>query len=273
MVSDRLHIPRRVLAGAFGLAVLGVCGLGLHALAGAQEARSREAAPRAQATIRPTVFDMPQPGAPAYRLHAFRVPLARTRLDIVDTGMNRGLEAVLRDSGATLVVNGGFFGVRGEPEGLAVSGGRVLSPLLARIGGGVLTERAGIARLFAAETPPAPDDADFAVQCRPRLVVENTVTIRSDAGRHADRTALCVRDGGAVLEVIVARSDDDDGRDGPTLFTLARLLAARGCEQALNLDGGPSTGAAWRDPRGVRVLPPRGPVRHAVVFTLDAGRE
>ena len=59
MVSDRLHIPRRVLAGAFGLAVLGVCGLGLHALAGAQEARSREAAPRAQATIRPN-FRMPQ---------------------------------------------------------------------------------------------------------------------------------------------------------------------------------------------------------------------
>lgn len=260
------------MRGAWGLTAIAVCGLWVHAFAGAQEAREA-AVPRAQSdTIRPTVLDVPQPGAPAYRLHAFRVPLAHARVEVVDTGMDRGLEAVLRERAATLVVNGGFFGTRGEPEGLTVSGGRVLSPLLARIGGGVLTVHAGLARLFAAETPPAPGDADFAVQCRPRLVVDGAVNIRSDDGRHADRTALCARDGGAVLEVVVARSDDDDGRDGPTLFTFARLLAARGCAQALNLDGGPSTGAAWRASSGVRVLPPRGPVRHAVVFTLHAAR-
>ncbi len=271
-MSDRPHFTRRARAAAGWLALIAACGFGLHTLVVAQERPGADASRASRATIRPTVLDVPQPGAPAYRLHAFRVPLARARVEIVDTGMNLGLDAVLRARGATLVVNGGFFGLRGEPEGLAVSGGRVLSPLLARIGGGVMTVRGGIARLFAAETPPDPADADFAVQCRPRLVVDGAVNIRSDDGRHADRTALCARDGGAVLEVVVARSDDDDGRDGPTLFTFARLLAARGCAQALNLDGGPSTGAVWRASSGVRVLPPRGPVRHAVAFTLDAER-
>jgi hypothetical protein len=271
MVSGRRPVTRRARAVAGGLALITACGFGLHALAGAQEPRGADAPRASRATIQPTVLAVPQPGAPAYRLHAFRVPLARARVEVVDTAMNRGLDAVLRERGATLVVNGGFFGLRGEPEGLAVSGGRVLSPLLARIGGGVMTVRAGIARLFATETPPTLGEDDFAVQCRPRLVVDGAVNIRSDDGRHADRTALCARDGGAVLEVVVARSDDDDdGRDGPTLFTFARLLAARGCAQALNLDGGPSTGAVWRASSGVRVLPPRGPVRHAVAFTLDA---
>jgi len=257
---------------ALGVVALLGGALVVQALAGAQDATGRDASPAQAVTLRPTVLAVPQPGAPAYRLHAFRVPLARARLEIVDTAMNRGIDAVLRERGATLVVNGGFFGMQGEPEGLAVSGRRVLSPLLARIGGGVMTVHDGLARLFAAETPPASNDLDFAVQCRPRLVVDGAVNIRSDDGRHADRTALCARDGGGVLEVVVARSEHDDGHGGPTLFTFARLLAARGCAQALNLDGGPSTGAAWRDPRGVRVLRPRGPVRHAVVFTLDAGR-
>ena len=42
-------------------------------------------------------------------------------------------------------------------------------------------------------------------------------------------------------------------------------IAALGCDGALNLDGGPSTGVAyWRDGQ-LHHLPPRGPIRHAVV--------
>ncbi|MEM1418286.1 MAG: phosphodiester glycosidase family protein, partial [Myxococcota bacterium] len=49
---------------------------------------------------------------------------------------------------------------------------------------------------------------------------------------------------------------------GPTLLELARELAAAGCEQALNLDGGPSTGLVT----ATRTDLPRGPVRHVVVI-------
>ena len=95
------------------------------------------------------------------------------------------------------------------------------------------------------------------------------MNIRSDDGNRADRTALCLRDGGRTLDVVVARTNDAAGRDGPTLYRFARALARRGCQQALNLDGGPSTGVAWRDGEQVRFLPPRSPVRHAVAIWLN----
>ena len=57
----------------------------------------------------------------------------------------------------------------------------------------------------------------------------------------------------------------DDARDGPTLFELATSLAGDGCEEALNLDGGPSTGWA-SDIDGVRAFrSPRAPVRNGVI--------
>ncbi len=51
----------------------------------------------------------------------------------------------------------------------------------------------------------------------------------------------------------------DEG-EGPTLLELATQLQASGCEEALNLDGGPSTAARW--PTGH--LPPRGPLPYAL---------
>jgi uncharacterized protein YigE (DUF2233 family) len=202
-------------------------------------------------------------------LHTFRVSLARARLEVVDLRMSRALDDVLRSRGASLVINGGFFGMHGEPQGMVVSGGRLVSPFMSRIGGGIVAAKEGVARLHNAEAPPTASEAEFAMQCRPRLVVDGSVNIRSDDGNRADRTALCLRDGGRTLDVVVARTDDVAGRDGPTLFRFARSLERLGCEQALNLDGGPSTGVAWRDGRHVRFLPPRSPVRHAVAIWLS----
>jgi hypothetical protein len=88
--------------------------------------------------------------------------------------------------------------------------------------------------------------------------------IVKDNGQIAERTALCARDGGRELEVIVARGEHP-GR-GPTLALLADMLVSRGCTSALNLDGGPSTGAAWRDASGTHTLAPRGSIRHAIAI-------
>jgi hypothetical protein len=188
--------------------------------------------------------------------------LSNARLTIEDVRMSTKLDEVLARTGADLVVNGGFFDPNGHPIGLAVSEGKVLSQFSPGMSGGVLWLRDGVAHLTATEdyrTGPV----DFAVQCRPRLVVGSRVNIRSDDGHRAPRTAICIRSSGRSLEFDSASGDGDDL--GPTLKELASELADLGCEEALNLDGGPSTGWAAREDGGLSFDPPRAPVRHAVV--------
>ena len=201
-----------------------------------------------------------------YEVRAWSFGLDRYELRIEDAGMTPALDAVLARTGAELVVNGGFFDPDGKPVGLAVSGGVVLSRLAKKLSGGVLTSDGARAALFPAEDFVLPDGGTFAVQCRPRLVVEGQPNVKSDDGKRAERSALCVRDEGQRVDVVVVRGSDDGESPGPSLFALAQHLAEVGCESALNLDGGPSTGIAWRAGEDVKLVPPRGPVRHVVAF-------
>jgi hypothetical protein len=68
-----------------------------------------------------------------------------------------------------------------------------------------------------------------------------------ESARLAARTALCLRDEGSVLDAYLTH---DDTRT--TLSELGTFLVQEGCQFALNLDGGPSTAAAFRD--GERLL-------------------
>ncbi len=189
--------------------------------------------------------------------------LEAVRVDVVDLGRSRDIGAALaRAQGAPLLaVNGGFFGERGEPLGLVVSSGRRLSPFSRSMSGGVLTIDGDRAALSETEAFDPTSPHAFAIQCRPRLVVGGAVNIRADDGKRAERTALCLREGGAVLDVVIARTVDG----GPSLLAIAQHLASTGCEDALNLDGGPSTGIAWRDDSGIHAEDPRGAIRHAIV--------
>lgn len=198
-------------------------------------------------------------------LLVFRFSLERYQVTIADVAMSRDLAQVLDKERASLVVNGGFFEVDDTPEGLAVSDGKELSAKSLVLGGGVVAIAEKKASLFAVEEYTPPPGLSFAVQCRPRLVVGGAPHIRKDDGREAERTALCLRDGGTVIEVALARGA---GRSGPTLSAWSKLLAERGCEGALNLDGGPSTGAAWVENGEARSLPPRAGIRHAIVVRL-----
>lgn len=195
--------------------------------------------------------------------------MADVDLRVVDLHMSRALDRVLHEDRAELVVNGGFFDARGEPVGLVVSQGEELSPLKADLSGGVLAVDRERAQLFATEAF-AGSAPWFAIQCRPRLVVQSLVNIHSDAGPRAARTAICLRDSGRTLEFVVAEQAPD--RPGPTLFELATELSADGCEDALNLDGGPSTGWASSTDAGVDFVEPRAPVRHALVVTRRVAR-
>jgi len=201
-----------------------------------------------------------------YDVRVWSFGLDRYELSIEDAGMTTALDAVLARTGAELVVNGGFFDPEGKPVGLAVSGGVIISRLAKKLSGGVLTFDGTRAELFPAEDFVLPDGGTFAVQCRPRLVVDGQANVKSDDGKRAERTALCVRDEGQRVDVVIVRGSDDGESPGPSLFALAQHLAEVGCESALNLDGGPSTGIAWRAGEEVRLVPPRGPVRHVVAF-------
>ena len=185
-------------------------------------------------------------------------------LTIEDVGMTTAIDGVLEKTGADLVVNGGFFDKEGKALGLAMSNGLRLSSLAKKMSGGVLTISGDgkKAELFETESFDPPDMLKFAVQCRPRLVVKSEPNVKSDDGHRSERTALCLRDGGKTIETFIVKG----GEGGPSLFALGKWLASKGCEEALNLDGGPSTGAAWMENGEKKLLAPRGPIRHAIVF-------
>jgi uncharacterized protein YigE (DUF2233 family) len=210
-----------------------------------------------------------RPIAPGHSLAAlpsaqvFSFALDDVRLTIEDLN-GRSLESLRVERGASLVINAGFFDPDFAPEGLSVSEGRELSPLVPSLSGGVLTIDRHRARLFEAETfVRGPSPIEFAVQCRPRLVVDGRNNIASDNGVRAARTALCIRDDHRTLDVVIATALPELG---VTLYELGAALVAHGCSDALNLDGGPSTGAAWRDVDGSQYVRPRGPVRQAILI-------
>lgn len=200
--------------------------------------------------------------SPGYRLYRAAFPVGRTPIHIVDVHMSNELEQVRARAAAALVVNGAFFAKNGDPIGLAISDGKRLSAFSSSMSGGVLWIRDFAAHLSATEEY-MPGAADFAIQCRPRLVVKSRVNIHGDTSPRARRTAICLREGGKVIEFVVAF---DELGLGPTLFELAMQLAKEGCEEALNLDGGPSTGWASVNDAGVSFLRPLGPVRHAIAI-------
>lgn len=200
-------------------------------------------------------------------LDVFSLRVAETGFDVVDLGMSRDLAGALAQRSASLAVNGGYFAPSTEAEGLVIVAGKTLSSFAPALGGGVVVVRGGRATLHDATGFSVPIDADFAIQAKPRLVVAGAVNLRGDDGRKAERTALCVRDAGKTLEVILAHGKTA-APGGPTLTLLAEMLASRGCEGALNLDGGPSTGAAWQGAERVEVRPPRAAIRHALTFRL-----
>ncbi len=179
--------------------------------------------------------------------------------------MERDLGAGLRGLGESqaLVINGGFFCPDQEPVGLVVVKGVVLSRFLAKADGGVMTINGGRGTLHQTKHFQPSSQFDFAVQCFPRLVANGHQVQGLDSQRRADRTALCLR-GSLVLSAYLARTDHSKGMGGPSLAAFAGELARDGCSDALNLDGGPSAGAAWYEDGALHELPPRGPVRHGI---------
>jgi hypothetical protein len=179
------------------------------------------------------------------QIHRFRLPLRGLHVDVVDLGYERPLADALGDG--DLVVNGGYWGWADERRrtlvGLLVAGGKQLSPLRESLSGGVLTLSGGRASISPSRGYVPPPEAALALQCRPRLLVARSVAAGLNGSARAARTAACVRDGGATLDIYVT----DPQAAGITLQELAQWLLSEGCDHALNLDGGPSSSAAFRE--------------------------
>jgi hypothetical protein len=179
------------------------------------------------------------------RVHRFRLGLARLHVDVVDLAYTTPVADALGDG--ELIVNGGFWGWLKDDRhliGLLQVGGKQLSPLRVALEGGILFVRAGVASIAPSRGFHSdPSSVDFAVQCRPRLVQAGAVVAGLNDHARSARTAVCVRDGGHTLDVYLT----DPTQVGASLQDLALFLLAQGCEHALNLDGGPSTAAGFRE--------------------------
>jgi exopolysaccharide biosynthesis protein len=176
-------------------------------------------------------------------LHRFRIPLARARVSFVDLHYKTALINILGDH--RLLINGGYWAYQGSVkkiQGLLVVNGVQLAPRANNLSGGVLEIRDGKARLLASDRALDPSGATLAIQCNPRLVDQGRVIPKLEAARLAARTALCLRDDGTTLDAYLTH---DDTRT--SLAELGAFLVEEGCQFALNLDGGPSTAAAFRD--------------------------
>lgn len=199
-----------------------------------------------------------------------RVDLDAVRVRAMELAKRR-LDAIGDYRAALFAVNGGFFEPDFTPSGLLIEDGRVVSDWRERGGSGALLVRARRASIVS-EDPGDTTSIELAVQCGPRLVEPGgAMGIQGDDGKRAERTAACVRQGGKELNFVVAVGPTVPG-DGPTLHQLAQWLTrplspgeAGGCEAALNLDGGPSTGVVARKFSRQEMVAPRGPVPWALV--------
>jgi uncharacterized protein YigE (DUF2233 family) len=181
-----------------------------------------------------------------------RVDLSRVALSVRHPSENR-LAALGQDPSILFAVNGGFFEPDLAPSGLLVADGVVKRKWTRGGGSGVLVVKNGMAQIGTA----APADlagVSLAVQCGPRLIEPGgALGMRSDDGKRASRTVVCVRRGGRELDVVAAYDAAGSAWGGPTLLQTAQWLKAplspdddgdseNACDAALNLDGGPSTG-------------------------------
>jgi len=172
--------------------------------------------------------------------HAFRFRPSDVELRIVPAPEGRADVSELAPAGDVIATNASFFDEAGKAMGLTFDRGRSLAgPRLVKWGAFVV--EGGRARIVRGAEIRDPGADALVVQGLPRLVIHGDVPKLK--AQRAARTAVCTESGRVVLVVTTSRVDTTE---------FARFLAAPaaagglGCEDALNLDGGPSTQLAAR---------------------------
>lgn len=200
---------------------------------------------------------------------------------LVDTG-KQNLSIGTRSGGGFLkdlvigspdvAMNGTYFLANYRPAGWLLAGGVLHGKANEKSSGAVFyvkKGRAGIARLKS-----VPLNVDLAMQNSPVLVHPGSkVNSALNSTKRAWRTIVCLPEqdaSGRQVRFIVIKSGIGDG---PTLLETAELLAKPakdggfGCRQALNLDGGPSSGILFPPHSDIMPSPPAVMIGHALMIS------
>jgi uncharacterized protein YigE (DUF2233 family) len=154
------------------------------------------------------------------------------------------LQGWIEQSGADLVVNGGFFTEENKATGLVIADGESFGATYQGFGGMLAIDQAGpTLRSLADEPYNSEDQLIGAVQSFPMLLAAGNQLGNTKAGDGARRSVIA-RDSQGRFIFLVA------GFGLFTLRDLSQYLADSdlGLETALNLDGGASAGMLLSDP-------------------------
>ncbi len=149
------------------------------------------------------------------------------------------------ETGALLVVNGGFFTEEQLATGLLIADGQTYGASYEGFGGMFAVTAEGPSLRWLAQQPYTPGEPmQAALQAFPMLLTPGGAPgPSSDDGQRARRTVAAQDSAGRVLFMVAARGHF-------TLYQLSRYLQASDLEldTALNLDGGASSGLLLAEP-------------------------
>ncbi|MBK7893984.1 MAG: phosphodiester glycosidase family protein [Candidatus Promineifilaceae bacterium] len=159
-------------------------------------------------------------------------------------GQPKPLATWQEETGAFIVMNGGFFTPEFLATGLLVVAGQPSGSSYVGFGGMVTMAGGGVDVRSLVERPYDPTETfDYALQAFPMLVLNGAAAYQTADFDTARRTVIGVDGDGRILLIIA-------GWGGFTLAELSSYLASAdfGLVNALNLDGGTSTGLILADP-------------------------
>jgi uncharacterized protein YigE (DUF2233 family) len=159
-------------------------------------------------------------------------------------GQPKSLATWQEETGAFIVVNGGFFTEEYLATGLIIVDGQTSGSSYVGFGGMVTMGQGGVEVRSLVERPYLPTESfDYALQSFPMLVLNGEAAYQNADFDTARRTVMGMDGDGRILLILATWGS----------FTLAELssyLASAdfGMVNALNLDGGTSTGLVLTEP-------------------------
>lgn len=156
------------------------------------------------------------------------------------------LEQWQAETGALVVVNGGYFTTENTATGLIIVDGVAMGSSYDGFAGMLAVSEAGPELRWLAQRPYNPDEAlQYGLQSFPVLVKPGGIADFPDDGGAASRRTVIAQDHNGRILLLVAPWG------AFTLHNLSRFLGESdlGIDIALNLDGGTSSGMLLAEPR------------------------
>jgi hypothetical protein len=188
---------------------------------------------------------------PVETVHIWRIDQDNYRLDVAFDERPKTLETWQQETGASLVMNGGYFSINNErysADGLLVVNGAASGRGFQGYGGMLAVSERGTELRWLVDQPYAPNEPlEAALQSFPIMVRPGGALgfgpEREDQAR-ARRTVIAQDRDGRILFIVTPQGYF-------TLHQLSAYLTASdlNLDIAINLDGGGSTGLLVADPR------------------------